>query len=152
MKTKLLASIFLLSGLTAFGGVAQASDQAAGAIIGAGTGAIIGHTIDRGDGAVVGGILGAIVGAAIADDDDYGHRRVVVRQPPRPVYTPPPVVVYETPRVRYVPQPVYVNVRPAPPVYVLERHESRRDRWDERRRDRWDDRWDRDDRGGHRGW
>ncbi len=148
MKTKLIASILLLSGMTAFGEAALASDQAAGAIIGAGTGAIIGHSIDRGDGAVVGGILGAIIGAAIADDDDDYGRRVVVRQPPRPVYGPPPVVVYDAPRVRYVPQPVYVNVRPAPPVYVYERFERRHDR----REDRRDDRWGHDDHGGHRGW
>ena len=148
MKTKLIASILMLSGMTAFGDAALASDQAAGAIIGAGTGAIIGHSIDRGDGAVVGGILGAIIGAAIADDDDdYGRRRVVVRQPARPVYGPPPVVVYDAPPVRYVPQPVYVNVRPAPPVYVYERFERRHDRREDRRDDRWDH-----DRGGHRGW
>ena len=146
MKTKLIASILMLSSMTAFGEAALASDQAAGAIIGAGTGALIGHSIDRGDGAVVGGIIGAILGAAIADDDDdYNRHRVVVRQPPR-YYGPPPVIVYEAPRVRYMPQPVFVESRPVPYVWRYERHDWR------------DGRWDRDhDRGydgyrGHRGW
>lgn len=154
MKAKYLATALLLTGMTALGGPANASDEVAGALIGVGAGALIGHSIDRCDGAVIGGILGAMVGAAIADDDD-DHRRVVVRDPPRrltpppavvfrpdrPVYGPPPVVVYEAaPRVRYV-RPVIVEAHPMP-------YGWRHDRRDWRDDDRYHDR----GRGHPRGW
>jgi hypothetical protein len=159
MKTKLLASVLLLSGMTAFATTAMASDSAAGALIGAGTGAIIGNSIDRHDGAVVGGILGAMLGAAIADDDDRGYRGD--RYYSRTYYGPPPVVFYDAPRTRYLPPPFFVEHRPMPYAWRHERYEYRDGGWD-RDHDRGHDdrggRWDRDhDRGhddhdGRRGW
>lgn len=148
MKAKYLITTLLLAGSTAFGNTAMASDELAGAVIGAGAGAVIGNAIDRHDGAVVGGILGAVLGLAIADDED-DHGRRVVYAPPRPVYGPAPLVVYEAPRVRYVQQPVYV----APPRPVYGWHQDRYDRREDRRddrHDRWDDR--RDYRHDGRGW
>ena len=147
MKTRFALPALLLATLAGFANIAQASNEAAGVFIGAGSGAIIGHAISGGDGAVVGGILGAMVGAAIADDD-YG-RPVAVRHNYRPAYGPRPVVVYEAPRVRYVSTPVIVHTRPAP--YVWRHHEWRdhRDgRWDRGYRGDHHDRWN----DGRRGW
>ena len=99
MKTGYVASSLLLAGLLAVGSPAAMADDdlLAGALFGAGAGAILGHAANGGDGAVVGGFLGAIIGAALADDDDHG-RRVVVRHQPRPVYAPPVVRYYEPPK------------------------------------------------------
>ena len=133
MKSQLVARILLLSGLATVGTTALASDELAGALIGAGAGAVIGNSMDRHEGAVIGGIFGAILGAAIADNDDDRYRRPVVMAPyPRHYYAPAPVV-YQSPRVRYIQQPVFVEYRPAP------------HRWKEERRDRRDGRWYRDD-------
>lgn len=154
MKSTLFVRILLLSGLTAFGSAASvnasASDEFAGALIGAGAGAVIGNSINRHEGAVVGGIFGAIIGAAIADNDHDRDRYVVrdrytpapvYRHPVdvRPYYPPVPLVSYPAPRVRVVTQPVYVDVRPS--------HHWRYER-DERRDDR---RWDRDHDRRHDG-
>jgi len=170
MKTPSVIRIVLLSGLTVFGSAASASDQFAGALIGAGAGAVIGNAIDHRDGAVVGGLFGAILGAAISDDD---RRTVSVRHVHRPVpvhrgyerayYAPPPVVYYAPPPVRYVAPPVYVKVRPAPPYWRHDRDDRRDQHWgrdyDNRKDDRRDgrsERWDNDrrsdDRGGHSRW
>lgn len=98
------------------------SDAVAGAIIGAGLGVAIGHSIDGRDGAVIGGSLGAVAGAVLAGDRDdrYRHphrdRHVhhvryvepVYAYAPRHVvhYRPAPVVVYRPQPVRYQPRPV----------------------------------------------
>ncbi len=149
MKTRFVLPTLLLATLAGFGGVAQASNEAAGVFIGAGSGAIIGHAISGGDGAIVGGILGAMVGAAIADDD-HGHR--VVRHDYRPAYGPRPVVVYQAPRVRYVGAPVIVHTRPAPHVWRHHEWRDHRDgRWDRGYRGDHHDRWN-DGRDGRRGW
>lgn len=153
MNAKLASLLVLLTGMTTFGHAAVASDELAGAVIGGGAGALIGHAIDRHDGAVVGGILGAVLGVAIADndDDDRRYRTVVVRRPP-----PPPVVVYQAVPVRYVAQPVYV--RPYPPVYPGWREHRHDDHgWRSHGDKDWDDRHDgrrgrdRDDDRDHRG-
>lgn len=47
MKPTLLVRVLVLSGITAFGNVASASDELAGVFLGAGTGAVIGNAIDR---------------------------------------------------------------------------------------------------------
>jgi hypothetical protein len=160
VKTRLLASLLLLSGTTAFGNPAIASDELAGALIGAGAGAIIGNSIDRHDGAVVGGILGAVLGAAIADDHD---RRVVHAYPgpyphpypgphARPFRGPPPVVVYEAPH-RYMPPP-HVQSRPMPYGWRHDHDDYRDGRWDrdhDRGREGRGGGWDRDDRPGNDG-
>ncbi len=150
MKTRFVLPTLLLATLAGFGTIAQASNEAAGVFIGAGSGAIIGHAISGGDGAIVGGILGAMVGAAIADDDR--GRPVVVRHDDWPAYGPRPVRVYEAPRVRYVSTPVIVYSRPAPYVW---RHDDRRDyrngRWDRDYRGDHHDHWN-DGRDGRRGW
>ncbi len=151
MNANRILATLVLTSLGTLGVQAHASDEFAGALIGAGTGALIGHSLNRQDGAAVGGILGAMVGVAIANDRD-DRRTVIVRQPPRVVYAPPPVVVYERPR--YV-QPVVVEARPFPPAWGVYRHE----RWEERhewRDDRRDSRKERhgrdfDDHHGH-GW
>jgi hypothetical protein len=94
MKTSRFASILLLSGITAFGSLASASDELAGALIGAGTGAVIGNAIDRHDGAIVGGILGAVIGVAIADNDNDRRPVNVHHGYSRPQHRPEPVVIY----------------------------------------------------------
>lgn len=89
---------------------AQAQDSVAGAIFGAGTGAIIGHVLGGPDAAVAGGLVGAVTGAALASagnrsavqvhyDGGYGGRYAPPRYDPRhsrgPVYVmPPPAVVF----------------------------------------------------------
>ncbi len=156
MKAKFVAPIFLVAGMAAFGNNAMASDELAGALIGAGTGAVLGHAVGGHDAAVVGGFLGAILGAAAVDNDDRdGYRR-----PYRTGYGQPPVAVYETPRFRYGPPPVFVAPRPAPYAWHHEWQERRDARWDHDR-DGWrgdrnqrhDDRWDRrDDRHDRNGW
>lgn len=143
MKTRFVVPTLLLAGMAAFGNAAMASDELAGVLIGAGSGAAIGHAINGRNGAVVGGFLGAMVGAAVADNDG---RRAVVYAPPRPVYGPPAVVVYDAPYVRYAPMPVYVEARPAPCAWRHEWQERHEGRWD-RRHDRWDD-----DHDGRHGW
>lgn len=140
---------------------ALADDRAAGTLIGAGVGAVIGHQIDGRTGAVIGGAIGAVAGNAIARDDDrdgrYRHNTGYYQQvhyapPPRVVYQP---VYYEQPRVVY--QPVYprhrVEYRPVKVVYKqghAHGHDKRgwHDR-DDRRDDRRDGGWR--DRDGHRG-
>ena len=139
MKTRFVVPTFLLAGMAAFGNAAMAHDELAGVLIGAGSGAVIGHAIGGRDAAVAGGFIGAMLGAAVADD--HG-RPVVVRPAYRPVYGPP--VVYEAPRVRYVAAPVYVETRPAPYGW---RHEWREHHDDRRGHGRWDD-----DHDGRRGW
>lgn len=143
MKTKLLIPVLLISSMTAFGNVAMADDELAGALLGAGAGAIIGDSINPRDGAVVGGIFGAMLGAAIADDDD-GRRYSYGRHDYRPYYAPPPFVMYGPPRYRYAPPPVYVYPRYG---WRHDRHDYRDGRWDrdhDRGRDGRDGRWDRD--------
>lgn len=142
MKSTLFVRILLLSGFTAFGSAASASDELAGALIGASAGAVIGNSLDRHEGAVVGGIFGAILGAAIADNDHDRNRYVVrdryypapvYRHPVdvRPYYPPVPLVSYPSPRVRLIAQPVYVDVHRDPG-------------WRNGRDGRDDRRWDRD--------
>ena len=143
MKAKFIAPALLISSLALFGNAATASDELAGAVIGAGAGALVGHSIDRYDGAAVGGILGAVLGVVIADDDD-DRPRVVHHYYPRPVYGPP-VVVYQKPHVRHLPPPVYVDYRRPHPQWQHRMNE--RDDWrDDRRNDRRDPGFGRDDR------
>lgn len=141
MKTRYTVPSLLLTGLIALGSpVATASDEFAGAVIGAGAGAVIGHAVGGHDAAVVGGILGAVVGASVADRD---HRTFVHH------YRPGPYVVYRPAPVHYyAPPPYWSGPRYAPPYW---RDGHRGGRWD-RDRDGWRDGWrdgDRDhDRGG----
>lgn len=155
MKTSRFASILLLSGLTTFGSVASASDELAGAFIGASTGAVIGNAIDRHDGAIVGGILGAVLGVAIADND-YDRRPAHVHYGySRPQHRPAPVVIYQPLRLRYVTQPVYVKTYPVPNYWKHDRFDRRDHRWDrdhDRGHDGRRDRDDRDDRDYRRSW
>lgn len=153
MKARVLIPALMLSGITALGNVAVADDQLAGALIGAGAGAIIGDSIDSRDGAIVGGFLGAMLGAAIADDDD---RRVVHRHHYRPYYGPPAYVRLPPPRVYYAPPSHYYG-KPMP-HWKHDHRDGRWDRDDDRGRGGRDGRWDRHDdrgrdgRGGHRPW
>ncbi len=161
MKSKLVASILLMAGLTAFGSNAMSSDEFAGALLGGGTGAVLGHMVGGRDGAFVGGFIGAMVGAAAADDDDDERHRGV-RGPRRDAHVPP-VAVYQAPRVRYV-QPVFTQ--PNPPQHWryerIDRHDNRRnddhDGWREERRhgERFGERYSESehhgDRGYRRGW
>lgn len=153
MKTKYFVPVLLLTGMTAFGNVAMADDELAGALLGAGAGAIIGDSINPRDGAIVGGIFGAMLGAAIADDDD-GRRYPYARHNYRPYYAPPPVVMYGPPRYRYVAPPVYVTPRPMPYGWRHDRYDHRDGRWgrdDDRRHDGWGGRDGRDGRDGRGG-
>lgn len=133
MKTKLIASSLLVASLAALDSApAMASDEFAGALIGAGAGAVVGHAMGGGDGAVIGGFLGALLGAAVADDD---HRTVVVRPRPYAVYGPVPA--------RYHAQPRYWG---GPRHHAHSNRDHDRDnRWNDRRGQ---DRRDGDKRGG----
>ena len=105
MKAKYAVPIVLVTGLAGVVGNAYASDEALGAILGATTGAVVGHAIGGRDAAVAGGAFGAILGAAAASDrDDYYYG------PPPVAYGPP--VVYEQPRYVYGPPPVVVDYAP----------------------------------------
>jgi hypothetical protein len=133
MKSSVLATSLLLSGLIAAGNPAMASDEVAGAVIGGGAGAVLGHVVGGDQGAVFGGILGAVLGVAIADDDDrhhHGHR-------------PPPAVVHAPVRVHYpyAAPPLQYQYRPAP--YWGAPRQVHHHRWNDRdlRHDRG---WDRD--------
>jgi hypothetical protein len=132
MKTRYLASALLMAGLTGLGNpAAMASDELAGALIGAGAGAAIGHAMNGHDGAIIGGFLGAMVGASVADDD---HHTLIVRHRPRYIHAPPPARYY------------------GPPPYWSRDRDYRHDGyWDRDRRDGRDrDRDGRHDRrGGH---
>lgn len=147
MKRNILASILLVSGLTALGNhAATASDELGGALLGAGAGAVVGHVIGGRDAAIVGGFLGAMIGAAAADDDDD---RVVGRPHHRGRPGQYGVQVYEAPRPRHAPQPVWVAPRRGADFRVIDRPG-----WDDGYGRRDDSRWDRRDdrRGEHRGW
>ncbi len=146
MKSRSIVSILLLSGFASLGTPALASDELAGALIGAGTGALIGNSIDRHEGAVIGGIFGAILGAAIADDDHRYHGPSASPRHPRHYYGPPPVV-YQAPRVRYIEQPIFVEHRPSSYRWKDDRDRRGRHeyRWDRERERRNDDRRDRRD-------
>lgn len=149
MKRKLFASILLASGLAAYGPSAQALDEVGGAVLGAGTGAVVGHMLGGRDAAIFGGFLGAILGAAAADDDD---ERVVVRRPPAHRPGPHGVVVVESPGPRPLPPPAWSAPRRGDEFRRHGRWHNRCD-WRDDRRDWWDD----DDRAGPgrrdgRGW
>jgi hypothetical protein len=72
-KTLIIAT--LGSGLAIAAIPAQArhhnDDRAAGAIVGATIGALIGSSVHGGDGAIVGGVLGAVAGAGVAGSHHY---------------------------------------------------------------------------------
>jgi hypothetical protein len=110
MKARYAATSLLLSSLIALASAnAMASDDVAGMLLGAGTGAIIGNAVNGSDGAVVGGFLGALIGVAAADGN--AHRAVIVRPRPQPVYGPPGVRYYVPPRPGMGPHPVYTDWR-----------------------------------------
>lgn len=142
MKRKLFASILLATGLAASVPSALALDELGGAVLGAGTGAVVGHALGGRNAAIFGGFLGAIIGAAAADDDD-DDRRAAHRPPARgPGHRD--VVVVQAPRPRPVPPPAWTEPRRGDDYGRLDR---RSDRWDDHRG--WRDGPDRYDR---RGW
>jgi hypothetical protein len=100
-----------LIGLAALGlgGTASANDSVAGAILGAGAGAIIGHTVGGPDAAVAGGLIGAMTGAAVASS----HFRPGVSVHSAGGYGYPPPAYYPRPSrgpVYVVPPPAIVVV------------------------------------------
>lgn len=124
---------------------AGSSDAVVGAIVSAGFGAAIGHSIDGRQGAILGSALGAVAGTALANNNDaerdYRDRRntrvsyVPVEQPvyAQPVYTQPAYqAVYAQPVVYYSPQPVRVVYRNDNERAHGWRHEHRE--WREERR------------------
>lgn len=136
MKSRYLAPSLLMASLLALSGpAAMASDELAGALIGAGAGAVLGHAIGGHDGAIVGGFLGAAVGASAADDDHryvpYRHRHAYVVQGPTRYYAPPPP--WSGPRYAY---PYWRHDRDG---WRNERRDHDRDRWREQPRHRYDD-------------
>lgn len=138
MKSSYFAPSLLLAGVVALASpVASASDdELAGLLVGAGTGAVIGHAIGGRDAAVVGGFLGAAIGIAAADDDRDGYRR----------YNPRPDVRYRPAPPRYYAPPYYGKVRIVTPGWRHDRDHDRDD-WHHRGRDHDRDDW-RDDRNG----
>lgn len=77
-----------------------------GLILGAGSGALVGHAIGRDPQAtLVGTAVGSMIGYAVGNEIDRGHGRVYVA--PRPVaYGPPP-----PPPPRYFPHRPYYDAR-----------------------------------------
>jgi hypothetical protein len=140
MKSRYVTPSLLLAGLiTLASPAATASDELAGALVGAGAGAVIGHAIGGHDAAVVGGVLGAVVGASVADHD----HRTVVHYRPRPyvVYRPAPVYYY-------APPPYWSGPRYAPPPYWRHDRGGHPGRPWQHGRDGWRDDW-RDDGPRH---
>jgi len=164
MKFGYIAPSLPMAGLLAaliavVGPVATASDEFAGALIGAGAGAALGHAMGGHDGAVVGGFLGAVVGASAVDHDYRGG--VYYRSRPYEPY-----VIYGPPPVRYyAPPPYWTGPRYVYPHWRYDRdgrydgpwhhdrggwrdgrHDRDRDDWRDGRHDRDRDGW-RDGRG-----
>jgi outer membrane lipoprotein SlyB len=72
---KFLITVAALGTIAAMPTAAGAQDAAAGAIIGAGSGAIIGGAVSgRAEGAAIGAGVGAVTGAAIGSQSDRGYR------------------------------------------------------------------------------
>lgn len=150
MKTRYVASSLLMAGMLGLAAApAMASDELAGALIGAGTGAIFGGAIGGHDGAVVGGFLGAAIGASAADNDDrywrdrprgyvtYGRPRVYYYDPPARVYYGPPRVYAPPPRYWVAPRPVYPAWHVDVDVHTYRDRDGRHDRWHDDDRGRW---------------
>jgi len=98
-STKVAGGLIALAAL-GFGGSAMAHDQVAGALLGAGAGAIVGHAIGGPDAAVAGGLIGAVTGAAVSS------------------HHPPPLSVHYAGGYGYAP-PAYYPGWPRAPVYVV---------------------------------
>ena len=119
-KSYLTTTLFVIA--TAITIPATAADPIAGAAIGAGVGAVAGHSISGRDGALVGGALGAAAGYHIAKRHDRSHNRrhVSHRTYQRPVYyRARPVHDYQAPR-RNSARPVYLTS--SAPAYRGHRH------------------------------
>jgi hypothetical protein len=109
ISSKLARASFALAAL-GLSGAASAHDSVAGALLGAGAGAIIGNSVGGPDAAVAGGIIGAVTGAAVASS--YGRPGVAVHYQGGYGYAPPPVYYPRPPRapVFIVPPPAVVFV------------------------------------------
>jgi hypothetical protein len=73
-KTLIIATLGTVVAVAAIPAEARGrhDDRAAGAIVGATLGALIGSSVNGGDGAIVGGLLGAVAGAGVAGSHYYG--------------------------------------------------------------------------------
>ncbi len=124
MKTRIIATTLVATGLALSFNAASASDELGALLVLGGSGAVIGHALGGPDAAVAGGLIGAMLGVAIADDDDRYRHRYSSRYP----------------RYHRAKPPVYVI---SPPSRYYWRHE-----WHHRG----DWRWDRDWRDDRRDW
>jgi len=91
-------------------------NQAAGGLLGAGAGALIGNQFGHGSGRVAatagGAILGGALGSSIGRDADrarYGYYGAPAYAPPPPAYyaPPPPPAYYAPAPTYYYPAPAY---------------------------------------------
>lgn len=146
--TTVLSGLTVLAALQSAPAMANGGDAVLGGLIGGAFGAAVGHQIDGRHGAIVGAALGGATGAALATESRhydsnvtyrreapryYEERREVIRVQPR----------YERRVVIREERPVYYDARPAPIVYVRDRHGHRHHGWDRDRgdHDRGHDRW-----------
>jgi uncharacterized protein YcfJ len=114
LKSFLRTTLFTIAAVAVMSNPASSADPIAGAALGAGVGAVAGHSISGRDGALVGGALGAVAGYHIAKKHHGKHRHRHVRHySPRPVhYYHRPARAYYAPRVYHAPRPVYYAARP----------------------------------------
>ena len=98
MKKARCITLALALGLLS-SGAALADDAVLGALIGAGAGAVVGHSVGGRDATIIGGAIGAAAGAAIGSQ----HTASRVEYVAPPVYAAP---AYPQ-RAYYPPQEVY---------------------------------------------
>lgn len=105
----LIAASLALAATAGFAPAASAdNDGLLAALVGAGLGASIGHSLAGRDGAWVGGAVGAATATALTADG--GGYRASGYEHPVPYYAGPPAVIYR-PRPVYVARPYRVYYR-----------------------------------------
>ena len=106
IKTYFTASLLAMAMTVALPDAYADPVPIAGAALGAGVGAVAGHSISGRDGALVGGALGAVAGYQVGKHYSRNHRRVSSR----PVY-------HSTRPVRYASRPVARHIYGRGPYY-----------------------------------
>lgn len=162
--TTVLSGLTVLAALQSTPAMANGGDAVLGGLIGGAFGAAVGHQIDGRHGAIVGAALGGATGVALATEQRRNERDVTYRREETRYEQPryEETRYEEEPRyyeerremIRVQPRyerrvvireetPVYYAPRPAPIVYVRDRHWHRHHGWDRDRRDhdRGHDRW-----------
>lgn len=151
--TTVLSGLTVLAALQSTPAMANGGDAVLGGLIGGAFGAAVGHQIDGRHGAIVGAALGGATGVALATEPRRYEREVTYRRE-EPRYEEPRYYEERREVIRVQPRyerrvvireetPVYYYPRPAPIVYVRDRHWHRHHGWDRdwRDNDRGHDRW-----------